>query len=118
MEVRLSLQNVPVLFLILTVQQLSIRVSSVPEGLERLVIERRRYSSDLFTLHFGRGPGKCTNRTSAVSQWCKSLNANFNGPGSMGNKICSCTCKDAFRTFLPQKQECVNSTGAKKFGGK
>lgn len=114
MEVRLP--NVAVLFLILTVQQSSIvKVSSIPEGLEKLVIETRYYDSDLFTLHFKEG-FKCT-RKNFVSEWCTSLNADFKNQ-EMGKRICSCTCKYNFRTFLPQKQMCVNSTGAENFGGK
>ena len=108
------LQNVAVLFLVLIVQQLSIRVSSVPEGLEKLFIETIDYTPDLFILYFKSGY-KCTKND--VSQWCGSLNAAYSSDAK-DRRICSCTCKDAFRTFLPQKQVCVDSTGAKKFGGK
>lgn len=114
MEVRLP--NVAVLFLILTVQQSSIiKVSSIPEGLEKLIIETRDYGSDLFTLHFKKG-FQCTSKNS-VAKWCKSLNADANNPGTVGKRICSCSCQDKFRTFLPQKQMCINSTGAENFGG-
>lgn len=117
MKVRLSLQNVPVLFLILTVQQLSIGVSSQPEGLERLVIETRNFDTDFFTLYFKNG-FRCTkNGGDAVSKWCGSLNADYHSD-SNGRRICSCTCKYPFRTFLPQKQLCLDSIGAEKFGGK
>lgn len=114
MEVRLP--NVAVLFLILTVQQSSIiKVSSVPEGLEKLSIEARKDQSDLFTQYFKNG-FKCAAKI-PVSQWCVSLNAAFYSE-SMGRKICSCACKYDFSTFLPQKQMCVSLSGAENFGGK
>ena len=124
MEVRSP--NVAVLFLILTVQQLSlsfIKVSSVPKGLEELAIETRkdqlgRPQSDLFTLYFKNG-SKCTanNGFDAVSLWCGTLNAAFHSQ-SRHRKICSCTCNFDFSTFLAQRQMCVDSTRVKKFGGK
>ena len=122
MEVRFP--NVAVLCLILTVQQSSIiEVSSVPKGLKKLAIETRknhlgRPQSDLFTQYFKNG-SNCTanNAFNAVSLWCRSLNAAFHSE-SIDRKICSCTCEFDFSTFLPQKQMCVNSTGAENFGGK
>lgn len=118
MEVSLCVPNVAALFLILTVQQSSIvQVSSVPKGLEKFVIQTRDYSSDLFTLHFKNG-FKCAKNQVTDSQWCRSFNALPNSPWSSNRRICSCACEDMFRTFLSQKQMCVNSTGAANFGGK
>lgn len=117
MEVSLCVPNVAALFLILTVQQSSVvQVSSVPEGLEKFVIQRRKYGTDLFTLHFKNG-FQCAKNPSDVGKWCESLNAHYH-PESNNRGICSCTCKNQFRTFLPEKQICVNSTGAANFGGK
>jgi len=113
MKVRLP--NAAVLFLILTVQQSSIiEVSSVPEGLEKLVIETRNYDPDVFTLHFKKG-FKCTQKK--PSEWCGSLNA-YLWSTAEGKRICSCACQSEFRTFIPEEQMCVNSTRAKHFAGK
>ena len=112
------LPNIAVLFLILTMQQSCIiEVSSVPEGLEELVIETRKYGSDLFTLYFKSGFMCTRNDSETVAQWCESLNARRES-ASESKRICTCACQDGFRTFLPQKLLCVNSTGAANFGGK
>ena len=112
----MKVSNFVVLLLFLTVQRSSLKVSSIQQGVGSVVIKRRDYHSDLFTLDY-TCDFKCVKYQGSVADWCYSLNAYFSDM-SPSRKSCSCSCKYNSRTFLPQKQMCVNTTELASFGSK
>lgn len=106
-----------VLLLFLNMQRSKLTVSSTQAGLESLSIKRGEWESDIFTFYFANGFKCIKQHDGSVTNWCTSLNAGHQS-NSNDRTICSCRCLFGSRTFLPQKQICVNATGAASCGGK
>ena len=93
---------------LLFVHQTTPALSIIEESVKELIVERRAFMSDTFTVYMKTG------RTCNLAT-CTSLGAQrlF-----LGGSSCSCRC-ESYRpfTFLSSIQRCANTTQVQDFGG-
>ena len=93
---------------LLFVHQTTPASSIIEESVKELIVERRAFLSDKFTVYMKTGR-KCNLAT------CTSLGAQFL---VLGGSSCSCRCQN-YRpfTFLSSIQRCANTNQVEDFGG-
>ena len=94
---------------LLFVHQTTPALSIIDESVRELIVERRAFLFDKFTVYMKTG------RTCNLAT-CTSLGAQFL-TGSVGSSSCSCRCHNQPYTFLSSIQRCANTTQVHDFGG-
>ena len=94
---------------LLFVHQTTLALSIIEESVKELIVERRAFLFDKFTVYMKTG------RTCNLAT-CTSLEAQFL-IGFIGSSSCSCRCHNQPYTFLSSIQRCANTTQVHEFGG-